>query len=132
MFRWERKKKQEIITGQKRTCIMIHISSYIIQFTTVHITEMIKEGKNFLILRCWRRQQVFLNRRYTYTRLNCVTSQKTARFTMTGVANNRISEHIVSHVTAPIWEWLHATLWCRRSCTHWAAVALEIKLIKLN
>lgn len=26
---------------------MIHISSYIIQLTTVHITEMIKEGKHF-------------------------------------------------------------------------------------
>ena len=60
---------EEIITGQKRTGKMIHISAHIIQLTTAHITEMIKDGKNFLTLCCWRRQQV-LNRRYTYTGLN--------------------------------------------------------------
>jgi hypothetical protein len=40
MFRLERK-KQEIITGQKRTGIMIYISSYVIQLPTVSITKMI-------------------------------------------------------------------------------------------
>lgn len=76
--------------------------------------------------------QVFLNRRYTSIRINCITSQKTASFTITGVGN-LISKQIVFHVIALTRKWLHATIVCTRSCrymkanTHWATVSLEMK-----
>jgi len=56
----------KLLQDKKRPGKTTYVSTYTIQLTTVLITEMIKDDKNILTLCCWRRQQVFLNSRYTY------------------------------------------------------------------